>query len=314
MMESVMTAVALGAIAGAGALLAKIGRAHGEWRLRQGLHGAATATDGPGISVLCSGVRQAGQLENLLATELVDYEVIAAVDAAHYPACFEALVSRYRMIRVEFAPSEEFPAREVRSMWRSRKRCFRRLVLLDRESTTPAEDFDAAASVAAYDWLLPVRRGELLLPGAVERLAERLGERQPGDVDIVCPRVGEPCAAVRREAVAAAGGFGGRIRRCVARSKRLMLWEPLLYRPGVPGKGLPRRLRWPASALLAGGIAAAAISGRWAVAALLLAAATVWCVAALATMWTTEMAGLKGRDAEESGIRCKFGMKNFLLS
>lgn len=312
MMESVMTAVALGTIAAAGVLLAKLARAHGEWRLRRGLHGATTATDGPGISVLCSGVRQAGQIENLLATELVDYEVIAAVDAAHYPACFETLVSRYRMIRVEFAPSEEFPAREVRSMWRSRKRCFRRLVLLDREDTTGTEDFDAAASVAAYDWLLPVRRGEWLLPGAAERLAERLGERQPGDVEVVRPWVGEPCEAVRREAVAAAGGFGGR--RCVARSKRLTLWEPLLYKRRVPGKGLLGRLRWPAAAVLAGGIAAAAIAGRWAAVALLLAAAMVWCVAALATMWTAEMAGLKDRDMEVRGIRCKFGVKNFLLS
>ena len=313
MTESVMTAVALGAIAGAGALLARLARARDERRLRRGLRGAATASDGPGISVLCSGVRQAGQLENLLATELVDYEVIATVDAAHYPACFEALVSRYRMIRVESVPSEEFPAREVRSMWRSRKRCFRRLVLLDREGTAPAEDFDAAASVAAYDWLLPVRRGEWLLPGAVERLAERLAERQPGDVEVVCPRVGEPCAAVRREAVAAAGGFAGRIGRQVPRRKRLTMWEPLLYRPHVPGRGLSRRLRWPAGVLLVGGIAAAALAGRWAAVALLLAAATVWCVAALATMWMTEMARLKARAAEESGIRCKFGVKNFLL-
>lgn len=314
MMEWVMAAVALGATAGACALVARLVRARDEQRLRTGLYGAAMAADGPGIAVLCSGVRQVGQIENLLATELTDYEVIATVDAAHYPVCFETLVNRYAMIRVESVPSDEFPGADVRSMWRSRKRCFRRLVLLDRAAATPAEDYAAAASVAAYEWLLPVRAGDFLLPGAMERLAVRLDGMQPGSVAVVRTRIGVPCMAVSREAVAAAGGFGGRFWRKVSRRKRRSLWEPLLWRPHAARRGRMRRMRWPAALLLGGGIVAAGIAGHWAAAMLLAAGAVVWCASALATQLADEMADAGERDASDgSGKRCELSVKNFTL-
>ena len=192
-----------------GALLPLISRARSKRLLLNAVRRASSdAPDGIGISVLCSGVTDAAQIENLLSPEYSRYEVIVVLDARRHAAEFAALTARYRMIRVEWVCSGELEVSGVRALGRSRRRCFRRLVLVDRARDSEAGDFDAAASVATYDYLLPVRAGCFLLPGSVERLVAELGEGRPGSLDLIRSPLGEPAALLSREAVVAAGGFG----------------------------------------------------------------------------------------------------------
>ena len=189
------------------------------------------------------------------------------------------------MIRVEWVCSGELEVSGVRALGRSRRRCFRRLVLVDRARDSEAGDFDAAASVATYDYLLPVRAGCFLLPGSVERLVAELGEGRPGSLDLIRSPLGEPAALLSREAVVAAGGFGMRPLRGIPRCRRRMLWEPLLAAPRS-GVRMPGRLRGLAVASLAAAFAAAAAAGWWTSAAALATLALVWagreCAARLA--------------------------------
>ena len=159
------------------------------------------APDGIGISVLCSGVTDPAQLENLLSSEYSRYEVVVVLDSRRQAAEFGALVARYRMIRVEWTFAGELEVTGVRALGRSRKRCFRRLVLVDRVFDGAAGDLDAAAAVATYDYLLPVGRGQCLLPGTVERLVAELGSEPPGSLDLVRSHLGEPAALLSREAL-----------------------------------------------------------------------------------------------------------------
>lgn len=298
MMEIAVCILSAAVLAGAGLWVVPLLRARNKRLLLGQLHGAAGDASGVvGFSLLCCGVRRLGQIENLLSSEYDRCEAIVVLDAVRSRALFERLAARYRMIRVDYLPSEEFPVRGVRSMWRSRKRCFRRLVLLDRAEDTPAAGCDAAASVASYDWLLPVRDGQYMLPGTLERLAVEVGQGAPA---VVRGWVGEPFVLLDRERVAAAGGFGRIGGRAAWRTTR-WLREPLFYRPELR----PKRRRWqPWGALaLAGGIAAAVLTGRWTLAALLLAGAVAWSAAACATQLLSEMAGRR--------VRCKIGVKNF---
>ena len=261
-----------------GALLPLISRARSKRLLLNAVRRASSdAPDGIGISVLCSGVTDAAQIENLLSPEYSRYEVIVVLDARRHAAEFAALTARYRMIRVEWVCSGELEVSGVRALGRSRRRCFRRLVLVDRARDSEAGDFDAAASVATYDYLLPVRAGCFLLPGSVERLVAELGEGRPGSLDLIRSPLGEPAALLSREAVVAAGG--------IPRCRRRMLWEPLLAAPRS-GVRMPGRLRGLAAASLAAAFAAAAAAGWWTSAAALATLALVWagreCAARLA--------------------------------
>ena len=233
-----------------GALLPLISRARSKRLLLNAVRRASSdAPAGIGISVLCSGVTDAAQIENLLSPEYSRYEVIVVLDARRHAAEFAALTARYRMIRVEWVCSGELEVSGVRALGRSRRRCFRRLVLVDRARDSEAGDFDAAASVATYDYLLPVRAGCFLLPGSVERLVAELGEGRPGSLDLIRSPLGEPAALLSREAVVAAGGFGMRPLRGIPRCRRRMLWEPLLAATaartggGVACRGFRRRGR-----------------------------------------------------------------------
>ncbi|WP_290541427.1 hypothetical protein [Alistipes sp.] len=277
-------------------LLSAISRARNKRLLLNAVRRASSdAPDAIGISVLCSGVTDAAQLENLLSPEYAHYEVIVVLDAQRHSADFAALVARYRMIRVEWACLGELDVSGVRALGRSRRRCFRRLVLVDRAWDSAAGDFDAAAAVATYDYLLPVRAGSFLLPGSVERLVACLGEGRSGSLDLIRSPLGEPAVLLRREAVVVAGGFGMHPMRGIPRSRRRMLWEPLLAAPRSgarlsdalqAGARMSGALRGLAAVSLAAAFAAAAAVGWWTSAAALATLALVWaggeCAARLA--------------------------------
>ena len=271
----------LAAVAAAAlALLWLVVRGHNKRLLLAGSHAVASDTpDGIGISVLCSGVRVQEQVENLLSAEYAHYEVIVVLDSLRYPVEFAAFTARYRMIRVEYVLSEELPVTGVRALGRSRKRCFRRLVLVDRVFDGAAGDLDAAAAVATYDYLLPVGRGQCLLPGTVERLVAELGSEPPGSLDLVRSHLGEPAVLLSREALVAAGGFGMRPLRGIPRSRRRTLWEPLLA-PSEARRSLPRRWLFLPALLLAAAFGLSVAAGRWTAAAAVVTAALVWAAAA----------------------------------
>ena len=106
----------LAAVAAAAlALLWLVVRGHNKRLLLAGSHAVASDTPGGiGISVLCSGVHAQEQVENLLSAEYAHYEVIVVLDSLRYPVEFAAFTARYRMIRVEYALSEELPVTGVR--------------------------------------------------------------------------------------------------------------------------------------------------------------------------------------------------------
>ena len=74
-----------------GALLPLISRARSKRLLLNAVRRASSdAPDGIGISVLCSGVTDAAQIENLLSPEYSRYEVIVVLDARRHAAEFAA--------------------------------------------------------------------------------------------------------------------------------------------------------------------------------------------------------------------------------
>lgn len=224
-----------------------------------------------GISVLCSGIDSPERIEALLVSEYTRFEVIVVLDAAGYPEEFAALTARYRMMRVEWQGSQEFRAEGVRSLWRSRRRSCRRLVLVDRPQGTADDevvaDWNAAAAVSSYDWLLPLSGRVGLLPDAVTRLVAELGEYPAGALAIVRSHIGVPVSLIARDVVTDAGGFGARWMRGIPRRNRSDLWEPLAYRADRTDsvrscRNAARYFRWSVVAALAftGWIA---VAGYW---------------------------------------------------
>lgn len=269
-----------------GALLPLISRARSKRLLLNAVRRASSdAPDGIGISVLCSGVTDAAQIENLLSPEYSRYEVIVVLDARRHAAEFAALTARYRMIRVEWVCSGELEVSGVRALGRSRRRCFPAA-----GARRPGAGFGGGRfrrrGVGGHLRLPAARRaGCFLLPGSVERLVAELGEGRPGSLDLIRSPLGrtrrlvEPRGGGSRRAVSGCARCGG------PRCRRRMLWEPLLAAPRS-GVRMPGRLRGLAAASLAAAFAAATAAGWWTSAAALATLALVWaggeCAARLA--------------------------------
>lgn len=287
-------------------------RARNRRRLASALHGpACDGSDSFGISVLCSGIDDSEAIEELLASEYPCCEVILVLDSLHRPEQFARIAARYRMLRVEYACDGRFRVPGVRSLSRSRRRCYRRLLLLDRAHDTLRGDLRAAAGVASYDYLLPLDGSGRLLSDSILRLAAELGRHPYGSLQAIRSTVGEPLFLFHREAEALACGFGPQAFRHVPRAARRTLHEPFFRRPAAPADGI----RWRAvGGLTLAGLCIVSLStGRWLLTALLLTAAAALCAGAC----TERIDAATGdRTTEYPDIRRrlrKFGVKNFTM-
>ena len=240
-----------------GALLPLISRARSKRLLLNAVRRASSdAPDGIGISVLCSGVTDAAQIENLLSPEYSRYEVIVVLDARRHAAEFAALTARYHMIRVEWVCSGEL---EV-----SGAGAFAQAVFPAAGARRSGAGFGGGRfrrrGVGGH-LRLPAARPRRMFPAARKRRAarRRTGRRPAGKPR---PHTLAP-GRTRRLVEPRGGGRGGRFRDAPAAGD-----SPL-----------------PAEALAAA-FAAAAAAGWWTSAAALATLALVWaggeCAARLA--------------------------------
>ncbi len=270
---------------------------------------------GIGITVMCSGVHGASQIEHLLTIEFVRYEVVVVLDSLRCPDEFQAIASRYHMINVDYTPSGDFPSRGVRAMMRSRRRSFRRLVLIDRRSgmagdgPDAANDFDVAADVASYEYLLPVREGQYLLFDAVRRLVAELGEAPAGTIDSIRACLGEPVILVNRGVAAFSRSRGRKSTTAARQGCRRMIWEPIMV-SHAPHR-LGSKWRMTGAVLLAGVVVASIYAGWWTAAAVSVTVVILWCM----RRWSALAFGILADELQEDEWwLSKISVKNFTIS
>lgn len=194
------------------------------------MYGAQNGTLGVGISLLVTEVRSEESYIELLGCEYAALEVVALLDGGLYPDLMQRLMTRYHLMRVEYHPSGEFPVRGVWGLYRSRKRRFRRLVVIDCRSSSRANRLSVAADVAGLEYLLPLARDERLRRRSLERLATEVALHPLLSIDQVCLLPPLRPILWRRVALAAGGGFEMRPFCLSERRRRIRLWLSPLKR------------------------------------------------------------------------------------
>lgn len=235
------------------------GRRRGEW-LRSRMAGFCDTADGAGISLLYAGIRTPEEAAELLAEEYARYEVIVVVDGHVDAPLLGELKRRYELTAVDYRPGSDLPVFGVRGLYRSQARGFRRLLLLDREQSAVTDDWDAAAEVASFDWLLPLRAGRRLLPTGLWRLAAEVNRDAQKRLRVVTSTVGEPVMLIAWEELAAIGGFSAHPLRGIHHSRRRRVDEAVV-RSVVP---LPKgRIRIGVAAFAAAWLLAGYAAAGW---------------------------------------------------
>ncbi|MCH5329813.1 MAG: hypothetical protein J1E04_02520 [Alistipes sp.] len=180
-----------------------------------------------GLSLICLDIDNPHTVAPLLEAEYERYEVIAVIDAQNNPHLLEKLASTYALVTVDYRPDTETPASAcVRRLYRSRKRRFRRLTVMDILPLSPETDADAAADIAVYDYITVIHGRIRILPCAVERIIAEISshEKPPREI-VTC--AGASLLILHRDDMATQGGFASGCRHFAPRPHRRKIYETL---------------------------------------------------------------------------------------
>ena len=191
-----------------------------------------------GVSVVVSGARTEGEIEQRLSSEYWRYEVIVVVDSSLDPTFLHTLCLKYALIRVNFPAVDELPIEGVAMLYRSRQRRYRRLVVIDRLHRSCADDWNCGVAVASFDRIVPLESDRFLLPDALPRWVMELHERGTHTTEALSAQVAPThfydrrrVAMFLRSAVIGEGGFATEHPRVsmIRRLRGRMLYLPLAY-------------------------------------------------------------------------------------
>lgn len=182
-----------------------------------------------GCSVVCSGVKDIAHIERLLAQEYDRYELLLTLDAERQIDDFKRIVARYKLLRVNCNHSGELPATELRALYRSRQRGFRRLILCDVPDSDKYTSLNTALSIASYGYILPIGSSTLLCHRAIEYIAITLSDPRNRSINLLESRPSQSYV-FRREWVVGKGGFSPHIVRQAKPYERLTSYTPITYK------------------------------------------------------------------------------------
>ena len=180
-----------------------------------------------GCSILCSQIKEFDHIISLLSTEYDRYEVIVVLDSNLYPESFNQILHHFKMILVNTPDVTELANTHIRSLYRSRLRCFRKLIVIDQGYVSLYDDLNAATTLASYDYVIPLATTYTLRSTAIDNIITTLSERDNSGIDLIESSV-DGCVIFHRDAIVEAGGFSHRIKHKIARNKRLSINFPLL--------------------------------------------------------------------------------------
>ena len=183
----------------------------------------------PGVSLLVDWDGDERALEQLLALDYLRYEVIV-VGNVQSDSGLARLAERYAMIEMGAPVIEESLQHSPRRLYRSRRRSYRRLIVVDTGAEAVAERMDCALVVRSHDLVVAVERGVRLSADALRVLVWRAcdssaeavcatlasGREVGGFVTDIWNFMGwrQGCIALMDgDAVVAAGGFSAAHRR-----------------------------------------------------------------------------------------------------
>lgn len=175
---------------------------------------------GVGISLLLPSPVGVDVVISLLDSDYPLSEVVVVIDGEKHKNLLSQLKIRYSLAECS---SEEC------TIYRSRNRCYRRVVVVVACGVTDRYSLlDLAAQNALYDYLLAVPSNTYLLPFAVGRMAEMIGEQSTASVDCITTTE-RGLLLISRSQWRAADGFG-RVVSMQHNMRRVHIAEPLMFR------------------------------------------------------------------------------------
>ena len=102
-----------------------------------------------GCSVLCPTIKNIRQVEMLLSCDYPRYEVIITLNPDREKELFLAVIKNYKLVKVNSTCPQEIDAPEITSLYRSRLRGYRRLIVITSDASNNYEALNTALNIAS---------------------------------------------------------------------------------------------------------------------------------------------------------------------
>ena len=174
-----------------------------------------------GCSVLCPTIKNIRQIEMLLSCDYPRYEVIITLNPEREKELFLAVIKNYKLVKVNNTCPQEIDSPEITSLYRSRLRGYRRLIVITSDASNNYEALNTALNIASYDYIIPISSNRYFHPLAITSLVIDLSQAPDNPELIVCDGA-VPCFVFQRDALIGRGGFSADIlKKIPASSTRL---------------------------------------------------------------------------------------------
>ncbi len=152
-----------------------------------------------GISIIATQIESIEQICSLLSHRTNLYEVVAIDNFDNREELLSSIIQHFSLIRVNFIPSKEIPQNAIKGLYRSHKRLFARLIIIECDHPRAVTPSQIAASLSSYDFTLELPHRKILRQGAIEMLLVEISRRNPDDIDEMKSVIGERFKLLRRE-------------------------------------------------------------------------------------------------------------------
>lgn len=187
-----------------------------------------------GCSALCPAIKDIRQIEQLLSCDYPRYEVVISLNPELEQELFFAIVKNYKLVRVNNSCPQEIDSPEITSLYRSRLRGYRRLIIVTSEASNNYNKLNVALNAASYDYIIPVSDNLFFHPHAITSLAIHLSQAGNSPELIFCDGV-VPCYVFQRDALIFRDGFSAAIIKKIPHSTTHRTYLSLMRR--IEGQG-----------------------------------------------------------------------------
>ncbi len=152
------------------------------------------------ISVVACGPRSITYIASLLLSESSAYQVIIVDDFSRNQGELNKITRYFGLLKTNYTPTEETPEGSIRALYRSHKRLFAKVVVVDSPKSKSYTPFEVGAEVSSYNYNLQIRSKRGLQPQAIEELLLEIAIRPEGSIEKITSCIGERFTLIYREA------------------------------------------------------------------------------------------------------------------
>ncbi|MFI3281040.1 MAG: hypothetical protein R3Y44_03590 [Rikenellaceae bacterium] len=154
---------------------------------------------------MIAGVRSVNYIAESLKSESSAYQVVIVADFQRHEQLLRSITHYFGLFKTQYSPSDELAQGAVRALFRSHRRLFSKVVVVDSPRSSRYTPFEVGAVVSSYNYNLQVDSKRALRPRAIENLLLELALRPEGSVEQITSMIGERFKLLCREAALPSG-------------------------------------------------------------------------------------------------------------